>query len=81
MRKLAVFSYLVLFHPDPETNVPETQRKTGKDEMFPVETLIVVPMGTLLATDERTANMKVLKKIDEKYLEHAERLEVAVRPF
>jgi len=80
-RKLQVFQALVLFHPDPETNVPEAQRKTGSDPMFPEESQILIPTTQILAVDERVANMKVLNMVDKKYLDHAERLEIAVRPF
>ncbi len=42
---------------------------------------LIVPVTTILAKDDATANMMAARAIPEEHVKHLDRIEVAVRPF
>lgn len=64
-----VFQYVVVLHPT------EKEKKDG------AVSKIIVPITTIIATDERTATLIAGKAIPQEYLDTLNRCEVIVRPF
>lgn len=66
--KLKLFEYAILLHPKDE--------KSDKDK-----TVILREKRTLLAKDEKEVATRAAREIDEKHLDHLDRVEILVRPF
>ncbi|MHA1966571.1 MAG: hypothetical protein ACW964_02090 [Candidatus Hodarchaeales archaeon] len=64
-----MYQYAILWHPNKD------EEKKGK------KSKIVVDPTTILASDERVAQMIVIKAIPEEYEDKLEQLDVAIRPF
>lgn len=70
--KKRLFQYAVLFH----------ERTTNKDlQKEEFNTQVIVPIGIMLATDEKIAALKIAREIDEKYVEQLQDIEILIRPF
>lgn len=70
MEKERLYQFAVIKHPTSE------ERKQGKRSE-----IIVRPSGFLLAHTEQEVVMRATKSIPDEHMDHANRLEVAVRPF
>lgn len=66
---MKVFQYLILWHPNSE------EKKDGK------KSLIIKDFCTLLAQDEKQANLIAARAIPEEYIGVLEQVEIAIRPF
>lgn len=73
-QRLQLFEYAVLFHPDTSAKV------ASPSKLYPEKT-VLLSRDVILAADQNAANMRIIAEIDKEYLEHAERLVVALRPF
>ena len=67
--KLNLFQYAVLWHPN------QDQIKEGK------KTILVKEITTMLAKDENTAKMLVVKSLDSKYDEELDQVEIKIINF
>jgi DNA-directed RNA polymerase subunit H (RpoH/RPB5) len=68
MRKRMI-QYAILWHPN------EDQAKAGQTSKFLVETT------TVLAKDEKEVAVIAAKKIEDKFLDQLEQIDIVVRPF
>ena len=66
---MRLFQYAVILHPT------EKQKKDGK------QSELVVDLTTILAADDKAAMIHAARAIPDEYMDKAERLEVALRPF
>ena len=67
---MSLYQYAVLQHPTAE------QKKNGTKSV-----VVIPPTEFFLANNEGEAHMIAVKAIPDYYMEEADRLEVAVRPF
>lgn len=66
---MKLFEYAVIYNPYPE------ETKKG------VQSKLLVPVRTLLASTKENATIMAAREIPEDYLSKLDRIEVAVRPF
>ena len=70
MAKLKLFQAAVVWHPDPDKKEDE-----GKDSV------VLIEPYTALAADEKTLAYKIVRKLDEKYIDQMVQIELIIRPF
>jgi hypothetical protein len=70
MTELTIYQYAVILQP-----------KLDKDSNVVEEGELVVPLVTVLAANEKQAQLLAGRAIPEEYLDRIDRLTVAVRPF
>lgn len=70
--KKKLFQFAVLFH---------EEWKVGEDMKTKVETKMIVEPKTILATDEKSATLKIAKELPEEYMDRLENIEILLRPF
>lgn len=72
--KQKIFQFAVLYHEKIQVNgqnTPTTEYKTA----------VVIPIGTMLAADEKTATLKIARDLPEKYMGELQDIEILLRPF
>lgn len=70
MGKLNLYQVAVLWHPDPD-----------KEEEENMKTKVLIDPYFELAKDEKTLAYKVVRKIDEQYVDTMNQVEILIRPF
>lgn len=68
--KQFLFQYAVLWHP-----TKEQFEKDGK------KSVLVVEPSTILAKDQNSATMTIVRKIPEQFADQLDQIEIAIRPF
>lgn len=70
MARLTLFQVAVLWHPD-----------TSKEEEKNQSTRVLVEPMFELAKDEKALAYKIVKKLDDKYIDAMNQIEILIRPF
>ena len=73
MAKQQIFEYAILYHP--------TEKKDSDGNIIKRISEVVVPMSSVLASNEKEAMMLIARMIPEKFLSDLDCIEIALRPF
>jgi hypothetical protein len=70
MARLTLYQVAILWHPDPT-----------KDDEKNLSTIVLVEPYFELAKDDKALAYKVVRKIDDKYIDQMNQIELLIRPF
>lgn len=70
MAKLTLFQVAVLWHPD--------HKKEAEKEK---DSVLIVEPYTVLEKDEKILAFKIVRGLDEKYMDQLNQIEIIIRPF
>lgn len=70
MGRLRLFQVAVVWHPD-----------TSKEEEEKMDSIVLTEPYTTLEKDETTLAYKIVRKLDEKYIDQMNQIEIIIRPF
>jgi hypothetical protein len=70
MGKLRLFQAAVVWHPDP-----------NNEEEEKMDSVILVEPYTVLEKDDKTLAYKLVRALDEKYINQMNQIELIIRPF
>jgi hypothetical protein len=70
MGKLRLFQAAIVWHPDP-----------NKEEEEKMDSVVLVEPYTVLEKDDKTLAYKLVRTLDEKYIDQMNQIELIIRPF
>jgi len=70
MGRLKLFQAAVVWHPD-----------LNKEEEEKMDSIILVEPYTVLEKDDKTLAYKLVRALDEKYIDQMNQIELIIRPF